>query len=149
MPFGNGQFDAVLAQAVLEHVADPVQVVTEAWRVLRPGGYIYVEIPFLQCYHPHPTDFQRYTIEGIEWLLSRFEKMDSGVCVGPSSVLSDMLKYYLALILSFDNDRLFQLLFRGIGWLTFPLKYLDLLTVRYRNAHFIASGLYYLGRKSR
>lgn len=149
LPFVDGGFDAVLSQAVLEHVANPAQVVAEAWRVLRPGGYIYVEIPFLQCYHPHPTDFQRYTIEGIERLLGRFEKIDSGVCVGPSSVLGDMLKYYLALLLSLNNNTLFHLLRRGLGWFLFPIKYLDLLLANHVNARFMASGLYYLGQKPR
>ena len=38
LPFRDRSFDAVVCMEVLEHVADPVMVVAEAARVLRPGG---------------------------------------------------------------------------------------------------------------
>lgn len=38
LPFEDGSFDLLLSAHVLEHVADPVRVVAEAGRVLRPGG---------------------------------------------------------------------------------------------------------------
>ena len=38
LPFRSGHFDAVLALEVLEHVGDPVVIVGEVARVLRPGG---------------------------------------------------------------------------------------------------------------
>jgi 2-polyprenyl-6-hydroxyphenyl methylase/3-demethylubiquinone-9 3-methyltransferase len=42
LPFADGEFDAVACMEVLEHVEDAGAVVTEAARVLRPGGvFIY------------------------------------------------------------------------------------------------------------
>jgi 2-polyprenyl-6-hydroxyphenyl methylase/3-demethylubiquinone-9 3-methyltransferase len=42
LPFADGEFDAVVCMEVLEHVEDAGAVVTEAARVLRPGGvFIY------------------------------------------------------------------------------------------------------------
>jgi 2-polyprenyl-3-methyl-5-hydroxy-6-metoxy-1,4-benzoquinol methylase len=38
LPFADGEFDAVVCMEVLEHVEDAGAVVTEAARVLRPGG---------------------------------------------------------------------------------------------------------------
>lgn len=38
LPFTEGSFDAVYCRYVLEHVADPQQVVREMHRVLKPGG---------------------------------------------------------------------------------------------------------------
>lgn len=38
LPFADATFDAVHAHQVLQHVSDPVQVLTEIRRVLRPGG---------------------------------------------------------------------------------------------------------------
>src|SRR5262249_22662505 len=46
LPFKDGSVDAVVAQAVLEHVADPVRCTEEIDRVLRPTGLVYSEFPF-------------------------------------------------------------------------------------------------------
>jgi 2-polyprenyl-3-methyl-5-hydroxy-6-metoxy-1,4-benzoquinol methylase len=45
--FGDGTCDAVVVQAVLEHVLQPDVVVAEIHRVLRPDGLVYAETPFM------------------------------------------------------------------------------------------------------
>lgn len=45
VPFRNGYFDRVEAEDVLEHVNDPIAVVQELGRVLRPGGVLWVRGP--------------------------------------------------------------------------------------------------------
>ena len=40
LPFPDGTFDAVMAHSVLESGVDPARVLTQAWRVLKPGGWI-------------------------------------------------------------------------------------------------------------
>jgi SAM-dependent methyltransferase len=70
IPVGDAHFDAVICNAVLEHVANPVEVVQEIHRVLKPGGYFYVCVPFLQPEHLCPTDFQRYTKDGLRKLVT-------------------------------------------------------------------------------
>jgi SAM-dependent methyltransferase len=69
MPLADNSFDAVLCIAVLEHVINPIECVAEIARVLKPGGCAVVSVPFLQPEHKVPTDYQRYTLDGLKNLL--------------------------------------------------------------------------------
>lgn len=70
VPFDSNYFDTVLCLAVLEHVENPAQVLAELCRVLKPDGHLILEVPFLQPEHKVPTDFQRYTKDGLVRLVS-------------------------------------------------------------------------------
>ncbi len=149
LPFKNETFDVVICQAVLEHTKAPWLVVDEIFRILKKEGIVYAEIPFLQGFHPSPTDFYRFTIQGAEQLFCGFEKLDLDVCVGPSSTLSWILREYICGILSFFSEKR---LLRGIGyfissWITFPIKYFDFFFFRRPLAHRISSGIYFIGKK--
>jgi SAM-dependent methyltransferase len=71
IPVEDGFFDAILCNAVLEHVANPEEVIAEFRRVCKPGGVLYLCVPFMQPEHKDPTDFQRYTIDGLALLVER------------------------------------------------------------------------------
>ncbi len=54
LPFADATFDLVVMDQVIEHVADQRKVLAEAWRVLKPGGAMYVACPnYLRFYEPH------------------------------------------------------------------------------------------------
>ncbi len=44
-PFADGRYQAVVLHAVIEHVTDPNALLTEAARVLAPGGVIAIQTP--------------------------------------------------------------------------------------------------------
>jgi SAM-dependent methyltransferase len=145
LPFKSESFDCVIVQAVLEHVPDAEKVIDEIMTVLKKGGYVYAEIPFIQPYHPDPEDYQRFTLKGINYLFRYFDCIDSGVCVGPTSALCGILKEYLPLLVDIPVIR--GIVYRLVGYLAIPFKYLDLLLAKKRRAHIVASGLYFYGRR--
>ncbi|MET7686633.1 class I SAM-dependent methyltransferase [Streptomyces sp. NPDC005483] len=87
IPLRTAGVDAVLVQAVLEHVLDPVQVVAEIHRVLKDDGLVYAETPFLQQVHAGAHDFTRYTASGHRYLFRRFEEIAAGAVSGPGTQL--------------------------------------------------------------
>src|SRR5258705_406500 len=54
LPFRDASLDLVFATGLLEHVEDERLVISEIARVLRTGGLVHVEIPFLEQYHEDP-----------------------------------------------------------------------------------------------
>jgi len=147
LPFRNESFDIVVAQAVLEHAKYPQMIVKEIYRVLKKGGYVYTEVPFIYRYHASPGDFIRYTYEGAANLFSDFLRLDSGIAGGPSSAIANILPYYLAILFSFNLPFLFKVLNVMFRWLFFPVKYIDLHLKNNRYSYIIASAFYFLGSK--
>jgi len=80
IPVEDAFFDTIVCNAVLEHVENPDAVMSEFHRVCRPGGVLYLTVPFMQPEHLDPTDYQRYTLPGLERLVTQhgFEVTDSG-----------------------------------------------------------------------
>jgi SAM-dependent methyltransferase len=59
LPFADQSFDIVYSANVLEHTAEPVQVMRECFRVLRKGGLLHMEMPnFLSYFEGHYLVFQ-------------------------------------------------------------------------------------------
>lgn len=145
LPFADESFDGVVVQAVLEHVVDPYRCVAEIERVLRRGGIIYAETPFMQQVHGGAYDFTRFTHSGHRRLFRHFESLDSGACCGPGMALAWSLQYFA---LSFFASRPARTAIKGISRLLFFwLKYFDHYLTRKPQALDAASGLYFLGRK--
>lgn len=87
IPLADRSVDAVVVQAVLEHVLDPGLVVAEIHRVLTDAGLVYAETPFLQQVHAGPYDFTRFTASGHRHLFRRFEELAAGAVAGPGTQL--------------------------------------------------------------
>ena len=87
IPLPDASVNGVWIQAVLEHVIQPERVVAEIHRVLKPRGIVYADIPFMQTVHEGAYDFTRFTDTGIRWLFRWFDRMESGVSLGPGRTL--------------------------------------------------------------
>ena len=150
LPLVDESMDTVTCNAVIEHVADPTSLVSEVHRVLKPGGYVQLMIPFLFPFHAYPADYQRYTERGILHLLRVFEKVELSVLTGPTSALLVVIREYLRILLPGGNREIPGAMLNGIsGWLTFPFKYLDRRLNRKPEASNLAAAFYYVGRKAR
>jgi SAM-dependent methyltransferase len=146
IPFQDASFDCVVMQAVLEHVADPERCVAEAGRILRDGGLVYAETPFMQQVHMGAYDFTRFTMSGHRRLFRNFEEIDSGVAVGPGSALAWSLMYFAG---SFPQSRRGRKLTKVVSrCLVFWLKYFDFFLNGRIGAEDAASGTYFMGRRT-
>lgn len=140
LPIKDEVFDAVVIQAVMEHVLQPERVAAEIYRVLKPGGVVYAETPFMQQVHEGPYDFTRFTESGHRWLFRQFERVDSSVLTGPGIQLTWSLAYIArGLFRSKAAGRVVRV---GFFW----LRFLDLLIPKPFQVDG-ACGVFFLGVK--
>lgn len=69
MPYGDGEFDLLLCEDVLEHVADPGRTLLECRRMLRGGGRLIALFPSFRMLDAHHLD-RALTWPGLHYLLS-------------------------------------------------------------------------------
>jgi SAM-dependent methyltransferase len=141
LPFKDGVFDAVWVQAVLEHVLEPHVVAGEIRRVLKPGGLVYADTPFLQAVHEGAYDFTRFTLSGQRWLFRHFEQLDAGIVGGPGSSLLWALRYYFRALGLGDTSASIAV------FAFFWLRLLDRFMRKQLSAD-AAVGTYFYGRKA-
>jgi SAM-dependent methyltransferase len=142
LPFKDAVFDAVTCDQVLEHVRIPQDVTRELLRVTKPGGLIHVASPFVFPWHASPSDYSRWTLQGLASLFPGCSVAQQGVTAGPFSALTALLAYIGALLLSFGVRRLQSALEFVFLLLLCPLKLLDLLAAHIPGADLSAANLY-------
>jgi SAM-dependent methyltransferase len=147
LPFSSNSLHCVLCVSVLQYVHRPERVVDEIFRVLRPGGIIYINVPFIFRDAPDPDDLFRFSVSGIRVLCKSFEKIQSGYNRGPASSLCDLLVHFGAILCCFNNRRLYSFLVDLFQWALFWIKYLDRWIGHYEVARTIHSGAFFLGSK--
>lgn len=67
-PLPEGHFGLVICCSVLEHVKDPWAMARNLTRLLKPGGKLYVSVPWTWRYHAYPDDYWRFSWSGIRTL---------------------------------------------------------------------------------
>lgn len=146
LPFRRGAFDAVTCDQVLEHVGDPHAVCRELLRVTKPGGLIHIASPFLFPWHPSPSDFTRWTQEGLASLFPECAVVEQGVLAGPCSALNGFLPAFLATVFCFGSKTLQGILQYVFLVSLFPLKFFDALFANIRGAELCAANFYVVVR---
>lgn len=78
--YANGYFDVVIASELLEHIDDPLRIVTEIARILRPGGLLWATTPNIKGLSSRmlglnwttvsPDHLHLFSRKGISWLLN-------------------------------------------------------------------------------
>ena len=71
LPIDDHVADTVLSLSVIEHLSDPQLMFNEAYRILKPGGSLILQVPWQWRIHEAPYDFFRYTPYGLRLLLTR------------------------------------------------------------------------------
>ena len=141
IPLKSKLFDLVVIQAVLEHVIEPHKVVNEIERVLKFGGIIYSETPFIQQVHEGPYDFTRYTESGHRYLFKNFELLKSGFVSGCGSALIWSLSaFFTGLFRSKIAGKIIRILF-------FWVRYFDNI-ISFSNNIDGACGVFFLGKNN-
>jgi len=97
IPMESTSVDCVIATEFFEHSSSPDRVLEEVFRVLRPGGKLFLTVPFLWPLHETPFDYARYTPFAIKQKLERAGFYDIRVQAtgGANAALAIMLGIWL------------------------------------------------------
>ena len=145
LPFRSNLFQRVECDAVLEHVERPDCVMAEIARVLAPGGFAHIVVPFCHPFHEYPRDFRRFTPDGLRQYTNGLEVITEGWRTGPTATLLVFVLEYVKVWLPW---RPLRALAHGVlGWLLFPFRYLDLILFRSARARQIGNHCYIWLRK--
>ena len=152
LPFQSESCDFVACLAILEHVPDPAQIVSEMYRVLKTGGEIQVVVPFCHPYHAYPADYSRFSRDGLEKLFSDYNDVRIGIRTGPTTTMLTFMTYYAKLLFPVHGGnglrRNFnRLVVGGFGWAMYPFKYLDRWLNRLPQAGVLANHFYVTAKK--
>lgn len=68
---GNIRFGTIFCLSVLEHCEDPFLVANNLTNLLKPEGQMCLSVPFALGFHGYPSDYWRFTHEGIRKLFPK------------------------------------------------------------------------------
>jgi SAM-dependent methyltransferase len=134
LPFADRSVDAVICENLIEHLPHAQQVVDDMFRVLKPGGQLYLSTPFVYPFHASPNDFQRWSTTGLRHLCKAGHPEVVAPRSGPTSALIAQFVTWLAIVLSFGSTALYNLWSMLLLIPTFPFKILDLVIGYYPTA---------------
>jgi SAM-dependent methyltransferase len=149
IPLANDTVSLIITQETLEHVQRPDLAIKEMYRVLKPSGMLYCQLPFTLGYHPGPTDYWRFTKEGIVELLERegFHCEKLKVAVGPATGFYRIAVEFFAVLFSLPVPFLYKICKGFFALVFYPVKLLDFIMIYSPKKDKIAGGYYVIAKK--
>jgi hypothetical protein len=98
LPFHAGSIDGLGCFSVMEHVPDPFALAREIKRVLKPGGRLFIDWPFLQPFHGYPSHYYNATAPGLRQIFEdafEIECVEAFEYQSADSTLSWILKWFV------------------------------------------------------
>ena len=144
MPFKDNCFKAIICNSVLEHIFETDMVVDECHRILENNGYVFMCVPQV-CSQHHTIDYFRWTIPGLKKQFDKFNIVDEGVILGPSTFINQI---FVGVFKSFTRfSFLNNLICFILEIILFPLRFLDLLIKNNKDYQNYAHTIYIIGKK--
>ena len=149
IPIRDSVLDVVVAQEVLEHIADFQFTINELNRILKPSGLLYVQTPFQIGKHHGPQDYWRFSRDALEYLFENnaWKLEEIGMVHGHGTGFYRILVEFIAVTSSTLFTRLYLPAKTLAAIMFIPLRLLDGLTKFSSERDRIAAGYYVVASK--
>ena len=73
LPIKDSSIDCIALLDVIEHLSEPEKCLREVKRTLKPGGKLFLQVPFIYPIHDAPYDYYRWTYYGLIELTKKYD----------------------------------------------------------------------------
>lgn len=149
LPFVDNSVKLIIMQEVLEHVADFSVMLQEIWRVLKPDGILYCQVPFQIGFHPGPKDYWRFSRQALEHIFSKpnWELLTIDTSLGHGSGFYRIAVEFFAVTLSCIAQSAYKPTKAIVALTLYPLKWFDLISDRSSEKDRIPGGYFCVASK--
>ena len=147
LPFRDNSLDMLISESTLEHTLHAEEAMREMRRVVRPGGFVYISIPFVMPFHASPNDYLRLTHEGLKQKFHDFSPRKIGALGGPASAFVTFLMYFLALPFSAISEAAYNLATYFFMVILSPLRIFDFNFNLFPRHLEVTTLIYFIGEK--
>ena len=126
IPLPDQSVDIVISLQVLEHLENVSDYISESARILKSEGILWLTTHGMWHYHPGPTDYFRWTLDGLRWqVLPKFTVREDDAMIGtlayaPFSYLK--LFYLITRQINKKQNNFFNLFSKNNRWGKFNRK---------------------------
>lgn len=149
IPVSDNTFDVIVTQETLEHVQDPFKAMSELYRILKPKGTLYCQLPFIIGYHPGPHDYWRFTKEGVEEIAKRegFTIIERGISVNGGSGYYRISVEFFSVLVSCILPFIYKPAKAFFSLLLYPFKLFDFIFKFSKQKDRIPGGYFIIAEK--